>query len=145
MQHKIAVLIIAVSIAILTGCASTIVNRNDVVILEWHRAAVSTDIARIIIRRSNRHISGGLVFDTGDDITYDTALDTASGTTTFTCQPLDAKKVGTIVMGTLIYERHPGMMKLEIITPYGQQIFIPEVNVEGGKTYVVKYKGPLNL
>lgn len=53
---------------------------------------------------------------------------------------IPAKEIGTVgAGGTLIYERPPGVMKIEIFSPNGDQAFAPWVNVEGGKAYRVEY------
>lgn len=161
MQYKIAALIIAAFVAILTGCSTP----NCTTISPATSDSVPADIAHIIIHR-NRHFSGGIypqhIFDKGDAITYDTTLDTslhpstgANGITTFKSPSLDAKAVGTVDNGgDLIYDRSPGAMKLVIynrrvegttkleifgVGPPSRRKFIHVVNVEGGKAYHIAY------
>jgi hypothetical protein len=160
MRHKIAALIIAVFVAILTGCSTPNCTISSAI-----SDSVPTDVAHIIIHR-NRQFSGGIypqhIFDKGDAITYDTTLDTSlrpitgtNGITTFISPSPDAKAVGTAGNGDdLIYDRRPGTMKLVIynrrvegktkleifgVGPPSMRKFIPVVNVEGGKAYRIAY------
>ncbi len=54
----------------------------------------------------------------------------------------DAKAmfIGTVCNGqTLAWDRNPGMMRLEVVTPGGDHAFAPHMSVEAGKTYYVRY------
>lgn len=54
--------------------------------------------------------------------------------------PRIAAFIGTCKNGqTLVWERPPGNMRIEVITPGGDQAFAPHLEVEAGKTYRVVY------
>jgi len=41
--------------------------------------------------------------------------------------------------GTLVWDRPPGVMRLRVVTPSGDETFAPSVTVKAGKTYRVTY------
>jgi hypothetical protein len=52
----------------------------------------------------------------------------------------NARLVGVIKSGgSVVWERHPGKTRIEVIPPNGDQAFCPPFNVEEGGTYFVDY------
>jgi hypothetical protein len=55
----------------------------------------------------------------------------------------NAQYLGTVKSGgTIIWDRAPGSVRLEVISLGGDQAFAPPFEVQAGKTYVVNYDYP---